>query len=178
MSNVKRVYVEKKEEFASAAHELLHDLKSYLGIKGIESVRVLIRYDVENISEEIYKKACRTVFAEPPVDLLYEEIIPGIEGARVFGVEYLPGQYDQRADSAVQCVQFLKEDENPVIKTATTYVITGNVSDEEFAQIKAYCINPVDSAFSRRHRMYRFLKALQRCRKKSLRRFMTVSDLQ
>ena len=116
MSNVKRVYVEKKEEFASAAHELLHDLKSYLGIKGIESVRVLIRYDVENISEEIYKKACRTVFAEPPVDLLYEEIIPGIEGAR-----------------------------DPVIKTATTYVITGNVSDDEFAQIKAYCINPVDS---------------------------------
>ncbi len=145
MGNVKRVYVEKKEAFASAARELLHDLKSYLGIKGIESVRVLIRYDVENISEEIYKKACSTVFAEPPVDMLYEETVPGIENARVFGVEYLPGQYDQRADSAVQCVQFLKEDEKPVIKTAVTYVITGNVSDEEFEQIKAYCINPVDS---------------------------------
>ena len=145
MGNVRRVYVEKKEAFASAAHELLHDLKSYLGIKGIESVRVLIRYDVENISDEIYKKACKTVFAEPPVDLLYEENIPGIENAKVFGVEYLPGQYDQRADSAVQCVQFLKEDENPVIKTAVTYVITGDVSEEEFEQIKAYCINPVDS---------------------------------
>ncbi|MCR4813596.1 MAG: phosphoribosylformylglycinamidine synthase [Lachnospiraceae bacterium] len=145
MSSVRRVYVEKKEEFASAARELLHDLKSYLGIGGIQSVRVLIRYDVENISDEIYKKACKTVFAEPPVDLLYEETIPGIEGAKVFGVEYLPGQYDQRADSAVQCVQFLKEDENPVIKTATTYVISGEISDEEFAQIKAYCINPVDS---------------------------------
>ena len=145
MSNVKRVYVEKKDAFASAAHELLHDLKSYLGIKGIESVRILIRYDVENISEEIYKKACNTVFAEPPVDLLYEESIPGCENARVFGVEYLPGQYDQRADSAVQCVQFLKEDENPVIKTATTYVITGSITDDEFEQIKAYCINPVDS---------------------------------
>ena len=145
MGNVKRVYVEKKEAFASAAHELLHDLKSYLGIKGIESVRVLICYDVENISEEIYRKACNTVFAEPPVDDLYEETIPGTEGARVFGVEYLPGQYDQRADSAVQCIQFLKEDETPIIKTATVYVISGNVSDEEFAQIKAYCINPVDS---------------------------------
>ncbi len=145
MGNVRRVYVEKKEAFASAAHELLHDLKSYLGIKGIDSVRVLIRYDVENISDEIFEKACKTVFAEPPVDLLYEETIPGIENARVFGVEYLPGQYDQRADSAVQCVQFLKEDENPIIKTAVTYVITGQVSDDEFAQIKSYCINPVDS---------------------------------
>ena len=145
MGNVKRVYCEKKEAFASAARELLHDLKSYLGIKGIENVRILIRYDVENISDEIYKKACKTVFAEPPVDDLYEENIPGSEGARVFGVEYLPGQYDQRADSAVQCIQFLKEDENPVIKTATTYVITGAITDEEFAQIKSYCINPVDS---------------------------------
>ncbi|MBR3040038.1 MAG: phosphoribosylformylglycinamidine synthase [Lachnospiraceae bacterium] len=145
MGNVKRVFVEKKDAFASAAHELQHDLKSYLGIKGIESVRVFIRYDVENISEEIYKKACKTVFSEPPVDLLYEETIPGIENDRVFGVEYLPGQYDQRADSAVQCVQFLNEEENPIIKTAIVYVIKGQISDEEFAQIKAYCINPVDS---------------------------------
>jgi hypothetical protein len=95
---------------------------------------------VENISEEIYKKACNTVFAEPPVDDLYEETIPGTEGARVFGVEYLPGQYDQRADSAVQCIQFLKEDETPIIKTATVYVISGNVSDEEFAKLLGHPI--------------------------------------
>ena len=145
MGNVRRVYVEKKESFASAARELKHDLKSYLGIKGIEDVRVLIRYDIENLSDEIYAKACHIVFSEPPVDILYEEELNVPENARVFGVEYLPGQYDQRADSAVQCIQFLKEDENPVIKTATTYVITGDVSDEEFERIKAYCINPVDS---------------------------------
>ena len=145
MGNVRRIYVEKKEEYASAAHELKHDLRSYLGMKNVESVRQFIRYDVENISDEIFEKACKTVFSEPPVDILYRESIPGIEGCRVFGVEYLPGQYDQRADSAMQCVQFLKEDENPIIKTAITYVISGNITDEEFAQIKAYCINPVDS---------------------------------
>ena len=106
MGNVRRVYVEKKESFASAARELKHDLKSYLGIKGIEDVRVLIRYDIENLSDEIYAKACHIVFSEPPVDILYEEELNVPENARVFGVEYLPGQYDQRADSAVQCIQF------------------------------------------------------------------------
>ena len=109
MGNVRRIYVEKKEEYASAAHELKHDLRSYLGMKNVESVRQFIRYDVENISDEIFEKACKTVFSEPPVDILYRESIPGIEGCRVFGVEYLPGQYDQRADSAMQCVQFLFE---------------------------------------------------------------------
>ena len=104
-----------------------------------------IRYDVENISDEIFEKACDCVFSEPPVDVLYKEIIPLAEGARVFSVEYLPGQFDQRADSAVQCVQFLKEDENPIIKSATTYVIEGQITDEEFAAIKSHCINPVDS---------------------------------
>ncbi len=144
MGNVKRIYVEKKEDFAVKARELHEELKNYLGIH-VEKVRVFIRYDVENLSEEVFQKACRTVFSEPPVDILYEETIEIPQNGRVFSVEFLPGQFDQRADSAVQCVQFLDENENPVIKTAVTYLITGEVTDEEFARIKAYCINPVDS---------------------------------
>ena len=145
MGNVKRIYVEKKEPFAVKAKELKEELGSYLGIEGVKEVRVLIRYDVENISEAVFEKACRTVFSEPPVDMLYEEEIEIPTDGRVFGVEYLPGQFDQRADSAVQCVKFLKEDEEPVIRTAVTYLIVGQISDDEFEKIKAYCINPVDS---------------------------------
>ena len=145
MSNVKRVYVEKKPGFAVQAEELKHELKSYLGIKDIQNVRVLIRYDVENISEETFKKACNGIFAEPPVDTLYEEEFQSAPGSRIFSVEFLPGQFDQRADSAVQCAQFIKEDEQPVIKTATTYVIEGNITDAQFEAIKEHCINPVDS---------------------------------
>ena len=145
MSNVKRVYVEKKPGFAVQAEELKHELKSYLGIKDIQNVRVLIRYDVENISEETFKKACNGIFAEPPVDTLYEEEFQSAPGSRIFSVEFLPGQFDQRADSAVQCVQFIKEDEQPVIKMATTYVIEGNITDAQFEAIKEHCINPVDS---------------------------------
>lgn len=145
MGNVKRIYVEKKEPFAVKAKELKEELGSYLGIAGVKEVRVLIRYDVENISEAVFEKACRTVFSEPPVDILYEEEIEIPEDGRAFSVEYLPGQFDQRADSAVQCVKFLKEDEEPIIRTAITYLIIGHVSDIEFEKIKAYCINPVDS---------------------------------
>ncbi len=145
MGNVRRIYVEKKAPFAVKAHELQEELKNYLGINDVEAVREFIRYDVENISDEVFAKACKTVFSEPPVDDLYEESIEMPAGSRVFSVEYLPGQFDQRADSAVQCVKFLDENEDPVIKTATTYLIIGNVSEEEFARIKAYCINPVDS---------------------------------
>lgn len=145
MSKVRRVYVEKKADFAVQAKELKHEISSYLNIKSVTGVRVLIRYDVENISDDTFEKACHSVFSEPPVDTLYEESFPMAEGTRVFSVEYLPGQFDQRADSAVQCVQFLKEDEQPIIKSATTYVIEGDITDEEFAAIKAHCINPVDS---------------------------------
>ena len=145
MSNVKRVYVEKKPAFAVQARELKHEVRSYLGITGMTGVRVLIRYDVENLSEEVFAAACETVFSEPPVDVLYHETFPTGEGDRVFSVEYLPGQFDQRADSAEQCVRFLNEEENPVIRSATTYVIEGTISDEEFAAIKNHCINPVDS---------------------------------
>ncbi len=145
MGNVKRVYVEKKPEYAVQAKDLFHEIRSYLGISALTGVRVLIRYDVENISEETFEKACRGVFAEPPVDVLYKEAFPAAEGARVFSVEFLPGQFDQRADSAVQCVQFIKEDEKPVIRTATTYVIEGELTDEQFEAVKHHCINPVDS---------------------------------
>ena len=145
MSNVRRVYVEKKPAYAVQAKELKHEISSYLGIKSATNVRVLIRYDVENISDEVFEKACRTVFAEPPVDALYLEKFEAAEGAKIFSVEYLPGQFDQRADSAVQCVQFLDGDSQPIIRSATTYVIEGNVTDEEFDAIKHHCINPVDS---------------------------------
>ena len=145
MSNVRRVYVEKKPAYAVQAKELKHEISSYLGIKTTSNVRVLIRYDVENISDEVFEKACRTVFAEPPVDDLYLEKFEAAEGSRIFSVEYLPGQFDQRADSAVQCVQFLDGDSQPIIRSATTYVIEGTITDEEFDAIKHHCINPVDS---------------------------------
>ena len=145
MGNVRRIYVEKKAPFAVKAKELKGDLKNYLNLKTIEDVRIFIRYDVEHISDEVFERACRTVFSEPPVDELYREEIAVPENGRVFSVEYLPGQFDQRADSAVQCVKFLNEEENPIIRTATTYLITGSLTDEEFEQIKSYCINPVDS---------------------------------
>ena len=145
MGNVKRIYVEKKAPFAVKAKELKEEIGSYLGITGVTDVRVFIRYDVENISEETFERAAVCVFSEPPVDLLYREAIPIPDGGYVFSVEFLPGQFDQRADSAMQCVKFLKEDEEPVIRTAVTYLLTGNLSSEEFERIKAYCINPVDS---------------------------------
>ena len=145
MSSVRRVYVEKKPAFAVQAKDLRHELRKYLGVSGLTGVRVLIRYDVENISDDVFEKACKTVFAEPPVDTLYKESFEMAENARVFSVEFLPGQFDQRADSAVQCVKFLNEEEEPVIRSATTYVIEGEVSNEEFEAIKHHCINPVDS---------------------------------
>mgnify|MGYP002511355106 FL=1 len=145
MGNVKRIYVEKKAPFAVKAKELKEEIGSYLGISGVKDVRVLIRYDVENLSEETFERAVNSVFSEPPVDILYRETIEIPADGKVFSVEFLPGQFDQRADSAMQCVKFFKEDEEPVIKTAVTYLIMGEVSEEEFEKIKAYCINPVDS---------------------------------
>jgi len=145
MGNVRRIYVEKKAPYAVKAKELKEELKNYLGLDNVEAVREFIRYDVENISDEVFAKACKTVFSEPPVDDLYEEQIEIPEKGHVFSVEFLPGQFDQRADSAVQCVQFLNEDENPIIKTAVTYMIIGDITEEEFGRIKSYCINPVDS---------------------------------
>ena len=144
-SMVRRVFVEKKQAFAVKAKELEEEIRSYLGIQTVTGVRVLIRYDVENIGDETFEKACQTVFSEPPVDVLYREEFETAPDASVFGVEFLPGQFDQRADSAVQCVQFLNAAEKPVIRTATVYVIEGNVTAEELSAIKSFCINPVDS---------------------------------
>lgn len=142
--SVRRVYAEKKKEFAVAAEELRHEAKHQLGATGIEGVRILIRYDIENISEDTYRKALGTVFSEPPVDDLYEESFDA-KGGQVFSVEYLPGQFDQRADSAEQCVRLLAADEEPTIRSATTYVIYGDVDKKALAAIKNHCINPVDS---------------------------------
>ena len=143
--SVKRVYVEKKPDFAVKAGELREEIASYLGIDTVTGVRVLIRYDIENLSEEVYKQSLVTIFSEPPVDFVYEEEFPKEAGDLVFSVEYLPGQFDQRADSAEQCVKLLKEDEEPVIRSASTYVISGSLSEDQVQAIKSFCINPVDS---------------------------------
>jgi len=145
MGNVRRIYVEKKEPFAVKARELKEEISGFLGINGVEKVRVLIRYDIEGLSEETFKRAKTTIFSEPPVDDVLEEDLPIKADERVFSVEFLPGQFDQRADSAVQCIGFLNEDETPVIKTAVTYVLSGKITDAEFEKIKENCINHVDS---------------------------------
>ena len=145
MSKVRRVYVEKKPDYAVKAKELHDEIKSYLNIDA-EYVRVLVRYDVENLSDETYRKAINTVFSEPPVDMVYGgDELPMQDTDKVFSVEALPGQFDQRADSAEQCVKLLNEDEDPIIKTATTYILSGNVTDEQLKSVMEYCINPVDS---------------------------------
>ena len=143
--SVRRIFVEKKPAYAVKAGELREELENYLGIHNVKNVRVLIRYDIENLSEETYKKALVTIFSEPPVDLVYEEEFTRNPGDLVFSVEYLPGQFDQRADSAEQCVKLLKEDEEPVIRSATTYVVTAPLTAEQEEAIKSFCINPVDS---------------------------------
>ena len=145
MGNIRRVYVEKKKDYAVRAKELKEEFADYLSLKTIENVRVLIRYDIENLDEATYKKSLGIVFSEPPVDLLYEENFPLASDEREFSVEYLPGQFDQRADSAVQCVKLLNKEAEPVIQSATTYVVKGQLTDKEFEEIKAYLINPVDS---------------------------------
>lgn len=143
--SVRRIYVEKKPAFAVKARELKEEIESYLGIKTVERVRVLIRYDVEKLSDETFEESLGTIFSEPPVDELYRETFPCEEGDAVFSVEYLPGQFDQRADSAEQCVRLLNEEEEPVIRSATTYVLSGSISEEQVTAIKNFCINPVDS---------------------------------
>ena len=130
MSFVKRVFVEKKAPFAVKAKELKDEIESYLGIKNVTQVRELIRYDIENLSDETYKKALTTVFSEPPVDNVFEETFNANPEDFVFAVEFLPGQFDQRADSAVQCVKFFDENEEPVIISAVTYVVSGTLIED------------------------------------------------
>ncbi len=141
---IRRIFVEKKDAFAAQAKGLREEMEKYLNIEP-KSVRVLVRYDIENLSDETYSKACGTVFAEPPVDRLYEEEFPHDEEDFVFTVEYLPGQFDQRADSAVQCVRLLNPAEQPIIRSATTYVIGGTLSDKQREDVVKHCVNPVDS---------------------------------
>lgn len=142
---VRRIYVEKKEPYNVRGKLLAKELTNYLGINGVESVRVLNRYLIENVSEDNYKLAINTVFMDPSVDIIHEETIDIKSGERVFSVEYLPGQYDQRADSAEQCIKLLDENSEPIVRSATTYIISGNISEEDFNKIKSYCINSVDS---------------------------------
>ena len=146
MSKVRRVYVEKKRPFAVQARQQLEEVRTFLGAAGARDLRILIRYDVENIRDDIFETACGCVFSEPPVDDLYLETIAIPEGARCFAVEALPGQFDQRADSAEQCIRFLDPDATDVIvKTAQVWILTGDISDEEFARIRRSAINPVES---------------------------------
>ena len=143
---VRRIYVEKKSPFAVKAKELKNEMNEYLGIK-TDDVRILIRYDVQNVSDATFAQAKQTVFSEPPVDDIYDEDFPHKEGDFCFTVEYLPGQFDQRADSAEQCVKLLNDNEEPIIKSATTYVITSKTSMTSDAREKIikHCVNPVDS---------------------------------
>ena len=142
---VRRIYVEKKKAYAVRAVELFENIKTYLGISDIAGVRVLVRYDIENLDDKTFVQARGTIFSEPPLDELYEETFPKEAGNTVFSAEYLPGQFDQRADSAVQCVQLIDKDAAPVIRTATTYVLSGKLSEQEIEAVKHFCINPVDS---------------------------------
>ena len=145
MSDVIRVFVEKKPGFDIEAGHILADLKENLGIKALTGLRFANRYDVQGLSREEFDAAKGTILSEPNQDIVTLETWPVGEEYQVFAVEYLPGQYDQRADSAEQCVKLLKEDEEPVIRSATTYVITAALTPEQEKAIKAFCINPVDS---------------------------------
>ena len=144
-SNVKRLVVEKREGFDLEAKALMKDLKDSLHIDCIEDLRLLNRYDIEGLSDEICDSASKTIFSEPNLDVVYKEDVEYDKDAKVFAVEYLPGQYDQRADWAAQCVQIINEGQRPNINSAKLYILTGDIDDELFAKIKSYVINPVDS---------------------------------
>lgn len=144
-SNVKRLLVEKREGFDLEAKALMKDLKDSLHIDCIEDLRLLNRYDIEGLSDEICDSASKTIFSEPNLDVVYKENVEYDKDAKVFAVEYLPGQYDQRADWAAQCVQIINEGQRPNINSAKLYILTGDIDDELFAKIKSYVINPVDS---------------------------------
>ncbi len=140
---VYRVYVEKKAELANEANGLLSDARTFLGIDTLEKVRLFNRYDVENIAEELFQYAKTTVFSEPQLDIVSDRL--PTDAPVVFAVEYLPGQFDQRADSAAQCIQIISQGERPLVRTARVYLLYGNLSDEQIAAIKKYVINPVES---------------------------------
>ena len=140
---VYRVFVEKKKELANEAKALLSDAKNLLGISELTDVRIINRYDAENITEELFDYAIKTVFSEPQLDIATPNIDFGC--ACVFAVEFLPGQFDQRADSAAQCIQIISQGERPTIRTAKVYALYGNLNDAQIAEIKKYVINPVEA---------------------------------
>ena len=141
---VYRIFVEKKPGLDNEARALLGDAKKFLGIKGLEKVRLLNRYDAENISDDMFSLAVREVFSEPQLDNTMDQF--DAEGAiAVFAVEYLPGQFDQRADSAAQCIQILSKGERPTVRTAKVYVLSGELTAEELETVKHYVINPVEA---------------------------------
>ena len=140
---VYRIFVEKKPGLDNEARELLGEARSLLGIKSLEKIRLLNRYDAEDMDPELFRRAVKTVFSEPQLDIATEEA--DTEGAAVFAVEYLPGQFDQRADSAAQCIQFISRGERPLIRSAKLYMLYGDLTAEEIAEIKKYVINPVEA---------------------------------
>ncbi len=145
MSSVRRIFVEKKKGYDVAAQGLYEDLKENLGIKGLQGVRIVIRYDIEGISQEEYLSARNTIFAEPPVDLVYDDILPIEQHEYLIAIEYLPGQYDQRADSAAQCIQLMTHGNRPAVAATQIIALRGQLNYAEIENIKKYCINPVDS---------------------------------
>jgi len=142
---IKRIFVTKKAGFDVEAKMLLADLKDNLMIKGLSDIILYNRYDILGLSDEDFNKAKDLVFSEPPVDILYEDNMPEHKNARIFASEYLPGQFDQRADSAAECVALISAKERPIVKVAKVYVLYGEISDEEFSRIKNYLINPIES---------------------------------
>ena len=140
---VYRIYVEKKAELAHEASSLLAELRGLIGIKTLEEVRILNRYDADNITKKLFDEAIDTVFSEPQLDIATETL--DTEGYTAFAVEYLPGQFDQRADSAAQCIQIMSCGDRPTVRTAKVYLLKGNVTPAELAEIKKYVINPVEA---------------------------------
>lgn len=140
---VYRIYVEKREGLANEAKALLSDIRSLLQIKSLENLRLLNRYDVENIDEELFDYCTKTVFSEPQLDIVTKELDK--DGSNIFAVEYLPGQFDQRADSAAQCIQIISQKERPSVRTAKIYMLYGKLSEDEIKKIKKYVINPVEA---------------------------------
>ena len=140
---VYRIFVEKKDGLAHEADALLNELTNLVGIKNLKSVRILNRYDAERIEESVFNQSISTVFSEPQLDIATEN--PEYNGDKVFAVEYLPGQFDQRADSAAQCIQIASLGERPIIRSAKVYVLGGDLTDKDVEEIKKYVINPVES---------------------------------
>ena len=145
MAGVKRIFVEKRDGFDVEASNLMADLRNNLGLTAIEKVRIINRYDISGLDGEDFEKAKNTILSETNADTVYDEVLPEDADYRVFAMEYLPGQYDQRADSAAQCVQLLTQGERPEVVSAKLIAVKGAVSEADFEKIQHYLINPVES---------------------------------